>query len=143
MCRSVPQADALAQVPGPSWIENVIIGDYPPRFYRLQHTAMNRSTRLIIALIFFLTPGALQADNRNVILIIGDGFDDQHVTMGRNYLAGMSGKLGVDRLPFRASVQVETLSASGDPPLRGRLGQYRHLTGYRRHHPYWQDRHRH
>ncbi len=36
MCRSVPQADALAQVPGPSWIENVIIGDYPPRFYRLQ-----------------------------------------------------------------------------------------------------------
>lgn len=60
-------------------------------------------------------PGPLQADNRNVILIIGDGFDDQHVTMGRNYLVGMSGKLGLDRLPFRASVQIETLSTSGDP----------------------------
>ena len=88
---------------------------YSPRCYRLQQTTMNRSTRLIIALAFLFAPGALQAENRNVILIIGDGFDDQHVTMGRNYLAGMSGKLGVDRLPFRASVQVETLSASGTP----------------------------
>ena len=47
---------------------------------------------------------------KNMILIIGDGLDDQHVTMGRNYLAGMSGKLRMDQLPFRASVQVETLS---------------------------------
>jgi alkaline phosphatase len=52
---------------------------------------------------------------RNVILIIGDGFDDQHVTMGRNYLAGMSGKLRVDDLPFRASVQIETVTPSGTP----------------------------
>ncbi|MEL0162738.1 MAG: alkaline phosphatase, partial [Halieaceae bacterium] len=52
---------------------------------------------------------------KNVILIIGDGFDDQHVTMGRNYLTGMSGTLILDGLPFRGAVQVETLSASGEP----------------------------
>ena len=52
---------------------------------------------------------------KNMILIIGDGLDDQHVTMGRNYLAGMSGKLHMDQLPFRASVQVETLSPEGEP----------------------------
>ncbi|MEL0306986.1 MAG: alkaline phosphatase, partial [Halieaceae bacterium] len=52
---------------------------------------------------------------KNVILIIGDGFDDQHVTMGRNYLTGMSGTLILDGLPFRGAVQVETLSVSGEP----------------------------
>ena len=31
------------------------------------------------------------SDPRAVILIIGDGFDDQHVTMGRNFLAGHDG----------------------------------------------------
>ena len=57
----------------------------------------------------------LQAAPRNVILIIGDGFDDQHVTMGRNFLSGMSGQLGLDTLPFRASVQIETVSDEGQP----------------------------
>ena len=57
----------------------------------------------------------LQATPRNVILIIGDGFDDQHVTMGRNFLSGMSGQLGLDTLPFRASVQIETVSDEGQP----------------------------
>ena len=55
------------------------------------------------------------ASSRNLILIIGDGFDDQHVTMGRNYLAGMSGKLILDKMPYRASVQVETVSEQGQP----------------------------
>ena len=53
--------------------------------------------------------------SRNMILIIGDGFDDQHVTMGRNYLVGMSGKLILDTMPYRASVQVETVSEQGQP----------------------------
>ena len=52
---------------------------------------------------------------RSVILLIGDGFDDQHVTMGRNYLSGMSGELLLDQLPFRGAAQVETLSAMGEP----------------------------
>jgi len=52
---------------------------------------------------------------RSVILFIGDGFDDQHVTMGRNYLAGQAGMLSLDTLPERSAVQVETVSAGGQP----------------------------
>ena len=76
---------------------------------------MPRTVAVLITLLALLLPGGAHASMRNVILIIGDGFDDQHVTMGRNYLAGMSGKLKVDDLSFRASVQVETLSTSGAP----------------------------
>ena len=73
-----------------------------------------------LCLIFVLAPALIaQAEtassSRNLILIIGDGFDDQHVTMGRNYLAGMSGKLILDTMPYRASVQVETVSEQGQP----------------------------
>lgn len=46
---------------------------------------------------------------RSVILIIGDGFDDQHVTMGRNYLAGHDGELVLDSLAVRSAVQVQTV----------------------------------
>lgn len=46
---------------------------------------------------------------RSVILIIGDGFDDQHVTMGRNFLVGHDGELVIDTLPVRAAVQVQTV----------------------------------
>lgn len=53
--------------------------------------------------------GEEQSDYRSVILIIGDGFDDQHVTMGRNYLAGHDGQLVLDGLPVRAAVQVQTV----------------------------------
>ena len=71
---------------------------------------------LIIALSTAVTALAETAANsRNLILIIGDGFDDQHVTMGRNYLVGMSGKLILDTMPYRASVQVETVSEQGLP----------------------------
>ena len=35
--------------------------------------------------------------------------------MGRNYLVGMSGKLTLDTMPYRASVQVETISEQGQP----------------------------
>ena len=71
---------------------------------------------LIIALSAALAATAeTTAKSRNLILIIGDGFDDQHVTMGRNYLVGMSGKLILDTMPYRASVQVETVSEQGKP----------------------------
>ena len=70
---------------------------------------------LLLPLLLCALCTAATASPKHVILIIGDGFDDQHVTMGRNYLAGMSGTLGVDRLPFRGAVQVETLSTSGRP----------------------------
>lgn len=52
---------------------------------------------------------------RNVILIIGDGFDDQHVTMGRNYLKGNDGELLLDAMPVRGAVQIETVDTEGNP----------------------------
>ena len=67
---------------------------------------------LVLALI---THAGAQAQPRSVVLIIGDGFDDQHVTMGRNYLAGQSGSLLLDQLPVRGAVQVETVNADGRP----------------------------
>jgi alkaline phosphatase len=77
---------------------------------------MHQLLCLLVVLSSALTVHAETAPNsRNLILIIGDGFDDQHVTMGRNYLVGMSGKLILDTMPYRASVQVETVSAEGQP----------------------------
>ena len=77
---------------------------------------MHKLLCLIMALTSALSVCAETAANsRNLILIIGDGLDDQHVTMGRNYLVGMSGKLTLDAMPYRASVQVETISEQGQP----------------------------
>ena len=77
---------------------------------------MNRSLPLFLAAFLSASVIATEASTpRSVILIIGDGFDDQHVTMGRNYLSGMSGELLLDQLPFRGAVQVETLSDLGSP----------------------------
>jgi alkaline phosphatase len=44
-----------------------------------------------------------------VILIIGDGMDDQQITIARNYLAGHAGRLTFDDMPVRAAVQVQTV----------------------------------
>jgi alkaline phosphatase len=41
-----------------------------------------------------------------VILIIGDGMDDQQITIGRNYLAGRRGRLSLDSMPYRGVVRV-------------------------------------
>ena len=46
----------------------------------------------------------------NVILIIGDGMDDQQISIARNYLVGTTGKLSLDNLPVRSNVQVLTVS---------------------------------
>ena len=51
----------------------------------------------------------------NVILIIGDGFDDQHVTMGRNYLKGAAGELLLDTLPMRGALHIETVDDALKP----------------------------
>lgn len=69
----------------------------------------------LISILICAVSSASTNPSKQVILIIGDGFDDQHVTMGRNYLAGMSGTLTVDEMAFRGAVQVETLSTSGQP----------------------------
>lgn len=46
---------------------------------------------------------------RNVVLIIGDGMDDHQITIARNYLKGVKGRLNLDEMPVRASVQVLTV----------------------------------
>jgi len=43
---------------------------------------------------------------RAVILIIGDGMDDQQITIARNYLEGANGQLLLDSMPLRAAAQV-------------------------------------
>ncbi|HIA74247.1 MAG TPA: alkaline phosphatase [Gemmatimonadetes bacterium] len=45
-----------------------------------------------------------------VILIIGDGMDDQQITIARNYLLGSRGRLVLDDLPFRTAARVETIA---------------------------------
>ena len=52
---------------------------------------------------------------RNVILIIGDGMDDQQITIARNYLVGATGRMTLDNMPFRGVSQVLTVSEDGNP----------------------------
>ena len=59
-------------------------------------------------------PAAAGAPPRNVILIIGDGMDDQQISIARNYLRGASGKLLLDELPLRAAVGVLTIEDKQD-----------------------------
>jgi alkaline phosphatase len=51
---------------------------------------------------------------QNVILIIGDGMDDHQITIARNYLKGVRGRLVLDNMPVRGSVQVLTIDET-DP----------------------------
>ena len=51
-----------------------------------------------------------------VILIIGDGMDDQQITIARNYLVGNAGRLTLDSMPFRAAVQTQTVDED-DPSI--------------------------
>jgi alkaline phosphatase len=44
-----------------------------------------------------------------VILLIGDGMDQHQITIARNYLAGWNGRLTLDSLPVRSSVQIQTV----------------------------------
>lgn len=46
---------------------------------------------------------------RKVILFIGDGMDDQQITIARNYFAGAEGDFTLDLLPHRSTVGVLTI----------------------------------
>jgi alkaline phosphatase len=50
-----------------------------------------------------------------VILIIGDGMDDQQISIARNYLAGADGKLAMDTLQYRGAIKPQTVLE--DDPL--------------------------
>ncbi|MGK0224944.1 MAG: alkaline phosphatase [Limisphaerales bacterium] len=67
-------------------------------------------TLFVSALIASTLFANVSANNPpNVILIIGDGMDDQQITIARNYLKGPRGRLLMDTLPVRSSVQVLTV----------------------------------
>ncbi len=78
---------------------------------------MNKRSLVLVTIISLLimggcasssgTPGA--KTRPNLILIIGDGFDDQQITIARNYLVGSGGKLLLDSLPYRGMVQVQAV----------------------------------
>ena len=74
---------------------------------------------VVVAALAAFAPLALAqppASPRNVILIIGDGMDDNQVTIARNYLVGARGRLGLDAMPVRSAVQV--LSVAEQEPDR-------------------------
>lgn len=54
-----------------------------------------------------ILPAAVESP-RNVILIIGDGMDEQQVTIARNYLKGARGRLLMDQMPLRGASQILT-----------------------------------
>jgi alkaline phosphatase len=78
-----------------------MICNYLPQFYQLSKQ---------LALVCLLTPFILpMANAQNVILIIGDGMDDQQITAARNYLHGAQGRTILDTMPIRSAVQVLTV----------------------------------
>ena len=60
------------------------------------------------------TPAPSNTVPPKLILIIGDGMDDQQITIARNYLVGTNGRLTLDGLPFRGAVQPQGV-AEDDP----------------------------
>jgi alkaline phosphatase len=84
---------------------------------------MNKTA--VVALLFaFVGQGctteqaAAQVDSSaappKMVLLIGDGMDQHQITIARNYLVGFDGRLTLDTLPERSSVQTQTL-AEEDP----------------------------
>ena len=91
------------------------------------------SSRLLVGgLLLLILPGlargtavdgpvdaaAAAADGpHNVILIIGDGMDEQQITIARNYLKGAAGRLLLDDMPLRSAVHIQTIedSVGGKP----------------------------
>jgi alkaline phosphatase len=63
---------------------------------------------LLLALAMVGQGGAQEAAPK-VILVIGDGMDQHQITIARNYLAGFNGRLTLDTLPIRSSVQIQTV----------------------------------
>ncbi len=68
-----------------------------------------------VCLLFGGVFGNAYAEPRNVILIIGDGMDDHQITIARNYLHGAQGRLAMDTMALRSSMQVITIDEEGNP----------------------------
>ena len=96
----------------------------------------------IVSTAFMCVGVCVSSQASNVILIIGDGMDDQQITAARNYLYGAQGHSILSTLPIRSAVQVLTVDeqnpslvkyvadsansatamASGGITSRGRIG---------------------
>ena len=77
---------------------------------------MNKLTGIVCLLTFLPLGGAGAQDAARggstapkVILIIGDGMDQNQITIARDYLAGYQGRLTLDTLPVRSNVQIQTV----------------------------------
>jgi len=78
---------------------------------------MSKAAAAVALLLGLAAAGPSPAQQRSatptaapkVILIIGDGMDQHQITIARNYLAGNSGRLTLDTLPVRSSVQIQTV----------------------------------
>jgi alkaline phosphatase len=74
---------------------------------------MNRIVTVALLLAFALEAPAQQAGPSRaapkVILIIGDGMDQNQITIARNYLVGLNGWLTLDTMSVRSSVQTQTV----------------------------------
>ena len=72
-----------------------------------QHPAYGHSFRVLVASVAGVVvlgcsdqmPDLSAVAGPKLILLIGDGMDDQQVTSARNYLAGSTGRLTLDGLP--------------------------------------------
>ena len=60
-------------------------------------------------------PDLLRPDAK-LILIIGDGMDDQQITIARNYLVGSAGRLALDDMAHRGAAQAQGV-AENDPAV--------------------------
>ena len=72
------------------------------------------STLLVACGLVFDPSSTIAAGPKNLILIIGDGMDDQQITIARNYLKGIDGRLLLDNMPVRGIAQVQTVENGVD-----------------------------
>ena len=74
---------------------------------------MTRKLAAAVCLLTLVSQGVAtgqQSAAPKVILIIGDGMDQHQITIARDYLAGYDGRLTLDTMPLRSSVQIQTLA---------------------------------
>ena len=73
---------------------------------------------IVVGLLALASQGASTAQEAagrgsaapKVVLIIGDGMDQHQITIARDYIAGYDGRLTLDTLSVRSSVQIQTVA---------------------------------
>lgn len=91
----------------------------------LENKALARIGYLSVGFGFLLligcSPSGSDATNKvadpKVIMIIGDGMDDQQISIARIYLAGAGGQLAMDTLQYRGVIKPQTV-LEDDPAVQ-------------------------